>query len=263
MCSRKDVSENKLNSWIFSTSGLLVAQDLWLLKDARKSVKAKKAFHLTTMGSCKDTASLESSYGCRDGEQMMGNGAVYFTVGLRSLSSSSARARNCARAEESRSGLGVGSDGGGGDGQTKLGMASSLIFASSGRVGFDNASCGSGRASTFASFLHFFQTFLVWICFHQKWTSIKISCQKMLQNMWKNMFFGENLGLRAKVRAAGWCEPQKTDVSLRAFGFGPGSMPSLSKIVAIFRFEPSFSDLTTSWAEPAHEPSLRGSENCA
>ncbi len=39
---------------IFSTSGLLVAQDLWLLKDARKSVKAKNAvfgpLHLATTG---------------------------------------------------------------------------------------------------------------------------------------------------------------------------------------------------------------------
>ncbi len=32
-----------MNSGIFSTSRLLVAQDLWIHKDARKSVKAKKA----------------------------------------------------------------------------------------------------------------------------------------------------------------------------------------------------------------------------
>ena len=49
------------------TSGLLVAQDLWLLKDARKSVKAKKAafgpLHLTTMGTevVSGSASRESS----------------------------------------------------------------------------------------------------------------------------------------------------------------------------------------------------------
>ncbi len=32
-----------LNSGILSTSGLLVAQDLWLSKDARKGIKIKRA----------------------------------------------------------------------------------------------------------------------------------------------------------------------------------------------------------------------------
>ena len=48
------MSEYLLNSGIFSTSGLLEAQDLWLLKDAKKSVKVKKAafgpLHLATTG---------------------------------------------------------------------------------------------------------------------------------------------------------------------------------------------------------------------
>ncbi len=40
------------------------------------------------------------------------------------------------------------------------------------------------------------------------------------------------------MRAAGWWEPQKTDASLRAFGFGPGSMPSLIvPILTSFAFE--------------------------
>ncbi len=51
--------------------------------------------------------------------------------------------------------------------------------------------------------------------------------QKIFQNIRKNVILGENSGSRAKVRAAGWCEPQKIGVSLRAFGFRPGSMPSL------------------------------------
>ena len=53
MYARKDVAENLMNNRIFSTSGFLVPQDLWLPKDARKSVKTKKAvlgplFHATT-----------------------------------------------------------------------------------------------------------------------------------------------------------------------------------------------------------------------
>ena len=43
-----------MNSGILSTIELLVVQDLWLPKDARKSVKAKKVElgprHLATMG---------------------------------------------------------------------------------------------------------------------------------------------------------------------------------------------------------------------
>ena len=35
------------------------------------------------------------------------------------------------------------------------------------------------------------------------------------------------------MRAAGWCEPRKTGASLRAFGFGPGSMPSLVPVLFI------------------------------
>ena len=50
MYARKDVAENL----IFSTSGLLVPQDPWIPKDARKSVKAKKVElgprHLATTG---------------------------------------------------------------------------------------------------------------------------------------------------------------------------------------------------------------------
>ncbi len=46
----------------------------------------------------------------------------------------------------------------------------------------------------------------------------------------KYAIFGENSGSRAKVQSAGWGEPRKTGASLRAFGFGPGSMPSLRVI---------------------------------
>ncbi len=107
--------------------------------------------------------------------------------------------------------------------------------ASSGRVGFDNASCGSSRASTFASFCSFSKLFSsnLWLfgvdLLPSKINSvfIEISCHFFHKICGKICFFGENLGLRTKVQATGWCEPQKTDASLQAFGFGQGSMPSL------------------------------------
>ncbi len=68
----------------------------------------------------------------------------------------------------------------------------------------------------------------------------------------KYVIFFENSGSRAKVRAAGWCEPRKTGASLRAFGFGPGSMPSLNCVAKVSRDAITFSEVPGRAPRPRH-----------